>query len=256
MAFYFFLGFIPILVFAGWIVGKLVHDQGVDTLARPLYGLMPPASVELIIGELRAMDVSTTSIAPLSVIGFVVLMSNGIHNLMDVFELVLHAPHRTWLRQRLLALGWVAVSLIFVSLAAWSIIFVDNLVHRDIVEHTSGFPAFWMRLRRVATGPWERLGVLTAFFGFASIALAAFYRISVAHPRAVVRRVWPGTLVAMIVWVLVSWAFAEYVRTIGHYALYFGALSTVAEFLFWLYLTSLAFLVGAEVNAQLEGVRG
>ena len=44
-------------------------------------------------------------------------------------------------------------------------------------------------------------------------------------------------------------------KTIGHYAVYYGSLATVAVILLWLYLTSLALVVGAEVNAQLEGVR-
>ena len=65
----------------------------------------------------------------------------------------------------------------------------------------------------------------------------------------------PGTFVAMTLWAIVSWAFGTYVRTIGDYAVYYGSLATVAVTLLWLYLTSLSLLVGAEVNALLEGTR-
>jgi membrane protein len=69
------------------------------------------------------------------------------------------------------------------------------------------------------------------------------------------RKVWTGTFVALSLWALVSWAFGTYVRTIAHYAVFYGSLATVAVILLWLYLTSLALVVGAEVNAILEGMR-
>ena len=256
MAFYFFLGVIPVFVFVGSIVGQLVHDQGVETLARPLYGVMPPAAAALLVQELRAMEgASATALAPLSLVGFVILMSNGVHNLMDVFEMVTHAPHRTWVRQRILALAWVAATVIGLSLTAWLIIGADHAASSGGADESQGLRAVFWHVRHLLAGTWRALGVVSALLAVASVGLAAFYRVSVAHPPNIRRRVWPGTLAAMIAWMLVSWAFAAYVRTLGHYALYFGSLATVAVLLFWLYLTSLAFLLGAELNAQLEGVR-
>ena len=75
------------------------------------------------------------------------------------------------------------------------------------------------------------------------------------HPRGVRRRVWAGTIVALVLWGLVSWAFGTYVKAIADYAVYYGSLATVAVILLWLYLSSLSLLVGAEVNAHLEGMR-
>ncbi len=54
---------------------------------------------------------------------------------------------------------------------------------------------------------------------------------------------------------MVSWAFGNYAVSIGDYALYYGSLAAVAVLLVWLYLTSLTLVIGAEVNAQLEGLR-
>ena len=50
--------------------------------------------------------------------------------------------------------------------------------------------------------------------------------------------------------------FSEYVGALSNYALYYGGLAAVAVLLVRLYLTSLTLVIGAEVNAQLEGVRG
>ena len=75
------------------------------------------------------------------------------------------------------------------------------------------------------------------------------------HPPGVVRRAWPGAIVALTAWLVVSWGFGVYVTSLGRYALFYGSLATVAVLLVWFYLTSWALLIGAELNAQLEGLR-
>jgi membrane protein len=85
--------------------------------------------------------------------------------------------------------------------------------------------------------------------------LAGFYRYAVEHPPGVRRRVWPGTATAVASWLLVSWGFETYAATIADYALFYGSLAAVAILLVWLYLTSLALVLGAEVNARFEGIR-
>jgi membrane protein len=111
------------------------------------------------------------------------------------------------------------------------------------------------RMRRILQAPSERVAALGFGMALMLCGLAAFYRFSVKHPAGVKRRAWPGAFAAMTVWLLVSWGFGEYVSSLGKYALFYGSLAAVAVLLFWFYLTSLALLVGAELNAQLEGVR-
>jgi membrane protein len=102
-----------------------------------------------------------------------------------------------------------------------------------------------------------RARALTAFLLLVAgmALLGGFYRFSVEHPPGVVRRVWPGAAAAIGSWLLVSWGFGAYVVSIADYALYYGGLAAVAVLLVWLYLTSLALVLGMEVNAELEGVR-
>ncbi len=111
------------------------------------------------------------------------------------------------------------------------------------------------RVLAVAHAPWERYSAVFALLVTSTSGLAIFYRYAVKHPSGVRRRSWPGAVVAMVLFLLVSWGFGEYVATLGQYALYYGGLAAVAVLLFWLYLASLALLVGAELNAQLEGIR-
>ena len=111
------------------------------------------------------------------------------------------------------------------------------------------------RVLAVTHAPWERYSAMGGLLLVSTLGLSVFYRYGITHPRGVHRQSWPGAIVAIGLFLLVSWAFGMYVATLGQYALYYGGLAAVAVLLFWLYLTSLALLVGAELNAQLEGIR-
>lgn len=254
MAFYFFLGTIPLMVLAGLLVGRVVEHSGAESIAAPLYRLLPSMAAELLRSALADIgDAPAGSLAPVSLAGFLWLTSNGFHNLMDVFEILIGAQPRTWFRQRLIAVGWVAATLIAVFLCVSFL--VVTLGWTEGINHAEQMPLLIRRIRDGLAQGWQRVGVLVVFGGVLTLGIAAFYRVAVVHPRAVRRHVWSGTVVAIALWSLVTWAFGAYVRTIAHYAVYYGSLATVAVTLLWFYLSSLAFVVGAEVNAQLEGVR-
>lgn len=89
----------------------------------------------------------------------------------------------------------------------------------------------------------------------ALVGLCAFYRFAVSHARTIRRRVLPGAAAAVASWIIVSWGFSLYLRTLASYTVYYGSLAAVAVLLVWLWLVSLAILVGAELNSQLEGLR-
>jgi membrane protein len=65
----------------------------------------------------------------------------------------------------------------------------------------------------------------------------------------------PGSVLAVVVWVLASIAFAFYVANFGNYQKTYGTLGGVVSFLVWMWITNLAVLFGAELNAELERSR-
>jgi membrane protein len=62
----------------------------------------------------------------------------------------------------------------------------------------------------------------------------------------------PGGLLAVLVWVLASTGFALYVANFGSYNKTYGSLAGVIIFLVWLWISNLALLLGAELDAELE----
>jgi membrane protein len=69
------------------------------------------------------------------------------------------------------------------------------------------------------------------------------------------RWVTPGGILAVVVWVAASVAFAIYVANFGSYNKTYGSLASVIIFLVWLWLSNTAILLGAELNAELERSR-
>ena len=65
----------------------------------------------------------------------------------------------------------------------------------------------------------------------------------------------PGAVTALAVWLAASGGFAWYVSNFGSYNKTWGSLATVIVMLTWLWLSSLALLVGAEIDAEIERTR-
>lgn len=283
MAFHFFLSLIPLLVVMGYVLGLLVRQKGVEAFMDPLLEAAPEMATDLVRRELERLAGATSApIAPLGVFGFLWIASSGTHGLMNVFEIALGAKRRPWWKKRLIATVWVLGSIVAVSGTAWGVLAVGEELHKieaapSPIPEPSAAPAptpapsanharpsrhpvmgsqpVKRRVTRLLTTPAERWGLILVLLVLGVSGLAAFYRFSVEHPKGVQRRAWPGAFVSMTSFLAVSWAFGAYVSQLGSYALFYGGLAAVAVLLFWLYLSSLALLLGAEVNAQLEGVR-
>jgi membrane protein len=88
-----------------------------------------------------------------------------------------------------------------------------------------------------------------------SVMLSILYYASpnVRHPGF--RWITPGSVLAVLLWILASAAFASYVASFASYNKTYGALGGVVVFLVWLWITNTVILLGAELNAEIERER-
>jgi membrane protein len=84
------------------------------------------------------------------------------------------------------------------------------------------------------------------------LAFAAVLYLGPAEKPPKLRFVTPGAIAAVVVWLVASGAFAVYASRFGSYNKTWGSVSAVIVLLTWLWLSSLALLFGAEVNAEVE----
>ena len=83
-------------------------------------------------------------------------------------------------------------------------------------------------------------------------ALAIVYRFGPSRRRARWRWVRWGSVVASLLWVGLGWAFSWYLSSVADYAATYGSLGTVMGFMFWVYLSTIVVLFGAQLNAEME----
>jgi len=62
----------------------------------------------------------------------------------------------------------------------------------------------------------------------------------------------PGAVAGVLIWIIASALFFLYVRNFSNYSATYGSFATPIILLLWLYVTSLAFLFGGELNAVYE----
>jgi len=146
---------------------------------------------------------------------------------------------RSFLRHKLSDLAWTLVVIALALVALFSV-FLGGGMASDLFG-TIG-------LGDTAAGIWR-----VARWGVAIAAVLAIYAIAFAfapnvHPRRI-RIITPGAIVGVLIWIVASMGFFFYVSNFGKYGATYGAFAGAVILLLWLYLSNIAFLVGAELNA-------
>ena len=97
-------------------------------------------------------------------------------------------------------------------------------------------------------GKWPVMAVIVT-----SMIAVLYYFTPNVKPVAF-RWISPGAALAIVIWALGSAAFAAYVSMFSNYDKVYGSLAGAIVLLLWLWLTNLALLLGAELNAELQRV--
>jgi membrane protein len=230
MAFDAFLSLIPLVAAAGVILHRL-HSSSATTLG-PLLKTIPPAVAQLIDSEfLRLSDKGFAVFAPVIVGAFAWVSSAGLSTAMGVFECIYIGSERPWWKRRAIAMTYVFGGLVVVTAVT----------------------AIGLAVASVSSTAGLVLGFALPVVG-PVLLVAGFFRIATQRSGGPRRRVFPGALLTVVLWAATSTLFSIYVSRIASYATLYGSLAAVAIALLWLWLASIALLVGGEVNALLDGI--
>jgi membrane protein len=141
-----------------------------------------------------------------------------------------------------LRLGVTVVLLVLLTVSALAVVLTGPLAKSigDIVGLGSTAVTVW------DIAKWPVLILVVSFM----IALLYYAAPNVKHPKF--QWVSPGSIMAVVLWILASALFAFYVSNFGSYNKTYGALGGVIVFLTWLWITNNVILLGAEFNAEME----
>ena len=211
------------------VVSDVGGSSVADTLGPTLISLSqtPGAGLALIIG---------LAVALWSASGYVGAFGRGMNRIYEIGE-----GRPIWkLRPVMLLVTLVAV--ILTAVAALALIITGPAA--QAVGDAVGLGSTAVLVWNIAKWPVILLIVVLV------VAILYYATPNVEQPKF--RWMSIGALVAIVVWVLASAAFGFYVATFPNYNKTYGSLAGVIVFLLWLWITNLALLFGAELDAELE----
>jgi membrane protein len=213
------------------------------TMEDALSQVVPPGTGDLVMQQFRVNGARPLSL--LIVAGLVSLWaaSGVIKSLIEGFQSVYKVPRsRSFLHGSAVAMSLVLLSAVPLVCASVLILFggqIEKLVLKNIQVN----PLLWQWLSRVAR-------YILAFATMVVVTTMLYYFGPYRQQRW--RFVWPGAVLATILWLLATSGFAWYVRNIAHYNVLYGSVGAALALLVWMYLMAVIALIGCEFNAEYE----
>jgi membrane protein len=243
VAFYAMLAIFPAIIAVVTVYGMVADPAQVESQVSEFAKGLPAGADELITEQLsNVVNAGQQALSiglAISLLAVLWSASGGVQGLVKSLNLVYDEREtRGFVKLRglslMLTLGAIVVVMVALALIAVFPGVIDDLGLGQAGELAASI-ARWVVLALV---------VLTA--------LAVVYRYAPdrANPRW--RWVGWGAVVALVVWLLGSVGFSWYVDNFGKYNQTYGALAAVIVLLLWLFLSSFAVLLGAELDAEIE----
>ena len=228
-------------------VFSLVADaDDVGRLMRELDAVAPAEAVELLGQSLERTVASPSSGVIMALVGFVLAAwsaTSAATSLMEGINTAVGRPDgRGFVRKRLVALAIVACLVAAALLVLGLLVLGPHLV--GWIGRASGRPGLTAWLWWTAQWPILLAALLFAF--------GVILTLGPDLQDRRLRLVTPGTVVALVVWLVASTALALYSARFGSFEKTWGTLSAVVVTLLWLWLGGAALLFGAELDAVLD----
>ncbi len=211
-------------------LGAVAPGQAKEITTSALEGLQSSGSAG---GVLAIVGIAAALWSASNYVGAFIRASNAIYEIGE---------GRPFWKVRPLQIGVTIVMVLMLALSAVAVVVTGPLAESagDLIGVGSTAVALW----DIAKWP------VIAIVFMAMLAFLYYVAPNVKHPRF--RWISPGSVVAVVIWLVASAAFAFYVANFGAYNKTYGTLGGVIVFLTWLWISNIAVLLGAELNAEVE----
>jgi membrane protein len=243
LAYYFFFSLFPAVLVGIAFASFFPLEHFVDRMVATLGGVVPGDIIGIVQDQIRKISEGNNGgILTFGVAAALWSSSAALMGLIDALNRAYDIEEgRSWWKVRLLALGLTLALAAFIVIA-FALVLVGPTAADYIARATGLGPVFawtWKVLQ------WPLVLALVA------LGAAAVYYFA---PDAEQEWVWvtPGAVLAAIIWLAASLGFKYYVTRFGTYTETYGTIGGVMVLLLWFYLSGVVFLVGAELNAEIE----
>jgi membrane protein len=246
LAFNFLLALFPLLLFMFALFGLFASrsNELQSSLLSYFTHFLPSAAFQL----LKAITIELAANATSGKLTFGIVLvlwfaSGGMSSMISTLNSVYHVREsRSWFRVRVVALGLTI---------AISILLLTSLFIVLVGGHLIDWIGIKLHLISILVIVGKGLQWATAVL-FVTLSFSLIYY---SGPSLEQRR-WdwwtPGSMFGGLLWLAISAGFRVYLHFFNTYPATYGSLGAMMILLVWLYVTGLAFLIGGEINAQIE----
>lgn len=239
LAFYALLAFFPFVIFLTSLAGLYSDALNVQEALHYLIHNTPREVREVILPVLDEIStIQEGSLVTISFLGTLLISMSGV----DAFRLGLNRAYeitekRPLLRRKLQDLAFVLLAALGLTLTSVAIILGPLLLEICYrwLPPLEQWAVFWNLLRYVFA-----LGLM-----FILLSSMYYFLPNIHHQW---RGVWPGALIATLLWTLLASLFSFYLAHAGNYSITYGSLSGIIIVLLFLKASAIIFLIGAEIN--------
>lgn len=246
LAYNFLLAIFPMLLFLVALFGIFAAQRAElqNSLFYYFSQILPPAAFQLVSRTLN--EVIRNSGGGKLTLGLVLALWSGAGGMTSLMSGLNSAyevrDSRSVVKIRAIALGLTLAVSILVVAALFIVLAGGNVAEMVGAK---------LNLAQIAVLAWKvvQWPIALAFLIF---AFALIYYFGPDLKEQHWYWITPGSLLGVLLWLTVSFAFRVYLHFFNSYSKSYGSLGAVIVLLLWFYVTGLAFLVGAEVNAEIE----
>jgi membrane protein len=240
-----FLATVPFLFVLVATVGLVASENVYDDLIRDFEEQIPDSFEGLIEAALTAATENSRTAAialAAGLVGGLIVVSNVMVTLMGALDLAYGVRHRPWLKGRIVAFALAAAESVLALLTTLALVGGPRLVEAtaELVGVDGG------SVVRAAQRAVFVVGLLALV-----VLTLVLYRFGPNTRVHRVSEILPGALVAVLAWVGTTRLFRLFVENFDQYSNVYGALATVVVYLWYLYVSGMTLLVGAELNGEL-----
>jgi len=244
IAFNLLMALLPASIFLFTLIPFIPIPNFQQELIKLFESIIPSDAYSFL--ESTIIDVITRKSSGLLLFMFIatiIFSTNGIHALIHAFVVSAHNfRSRTWVDQRKISIVLLLIIVFMIASAGFLLIFgkmaITRLVELRIVEKSL---VFYL----IITLKWIVI-VLLMF-----LAISFLYWLAPAK-RSDFRFISPGSILATGLFILTSLGFSAYINNFGQYNKLYGSIGTLMVILVWLYLNSIALLIGFELNVSIK----
>lgn len=243
LAYYFFLALFPAMLVLLAIASFFPLTRLTDDIGRALGPFVSPEVLDIIQDQMRRLaNAESGSLITFGLLGALWSSSAALTAIVGALNRAYDIREaRPWWKVRLVAIALTIVVAVLI-LIALSLLLAGPVLARYLGAVTGG---------EGALVPVMTIAMWLAALALVSLAIGLVYYFG---PDAEQDWAWvtPGAVVATLLWLLVSLGFKIYVGRFTDYPASYGTIGGVIVLLLWFYISGLAILAGAELNAEIE----